>query len=193
MTDFNRSTLTKWGKQFFEARTQSDIDESEDVEGAVLSEDEEDLISEVGSQENLEYVGFGGNRICFSITHTDEVVLFPRWGPENDTLHNGKECNLNEVHIWTSLVEAGKETEYKFLPIRGSHDEGWWVIKPEITPVSEDTEEVIEEWEDTGKSELWDNVFGFNDHVNMMDLTMANACMWDGEFVWFDYGTKPQA
>lgn len=193
MTDFSRSTLTKWGNRFFEARTQSDIEDSEDVEGAILSEDEEDLIKDVESEEDLEYVGFGGNRVCFSIPHTDEVVIFPRWGPENNTLHNGRECNLNEVEIWTSLVSAGKQSEYRFLPIRDYQDEGWWVIKPEITPVSEDTQEVIDEWEDTGKSELWDNVFGFSDHVNMMDLTMANACLWDGEFVWFDYGTKPQA
>jgi hypothetical protein len=192
MTDFTRSTLTKWGKRFFEARNQSDINESEEEEEPTLTQEESDLISELESEESLEYVGFGGNRICFSMPHTDEIVLFPRWGEKDNTLHNGKECNLNEAEIWTNIVQTGKRSEYNFLPIREYHDDGWWIIKPEITPITEDTEDVIEAWENGGKEELWDNVFGFNEYANMMDLTKANACLWDGEFTWFDYGTKPQ-
>lgn len=192
MTDFNRDEFTKWAKMFFEARSKSDIEASEDVEGAVLSDHERTLINEVEAAGNLEYVGFGGNRICFSLPDTDEVILFPRWGPENDTLHNGKECNLNEIEIWSNLVEAGREDEFNFLPIRDSQEDGWWVIKPEITPVVQDSQEVVKAWDNGGKEKLWDNLFGFNSHVNMMDLTKHNACMWDGEFVMFDYGTKPQ-
>lgn len=195
MMEVDPSTLTKWAKKFYDARGPSDIETSEGSNGSEelsLTNDEEVLVSELESEEEVDFVGFGGNRISFSLPNSDQVVLFPRWGPENDTLHNGKECNLNEIEIWTNLVEANKEDEFNFLPVNEYNDEGWWVIKPTITPVVEDSADVNEYWENGGKEELWDNVFAFNEYINMMDVTKHNACLRDGEFVLFDYGTKPQ-
>lgn len=192
MTEFPRETLTEFGKQFSKARSMSDIEREQEIEGTLLSDEEEELIESVEEETMLSLIGVGGNRISFSLPGSDNVVLFPRWGPEGDSFHNGRVSNTNEVTIWTNLEDAGKEDEYNFLPVLESHADGFWVIKPEITPVREDTESVREEWDESGKDQLWENVFAFNEYINMMDVTEANACKRDGEFVLFDYGSEPK-
>lgn len=189
MEDFSTSELTTLAKRLFECRDESDLDTPEDDSDPELTGAEQDFIDDVCAETELEYVGFGGNRVSFTHPEWDSVVLLPRWGPEGDTFHSGKAANNNEIHLFTTFEE--EEMDFPLLPITEYQDDGWWVVKPTITPVIEDSEAVQSDWEEYGKEELWDELFPCNDHINMMDITSANACFWNGEFTLFDYGTRP--
>lgn len=190
----NDSLFTEIGSLFFNGnlRTEADLPdpESEEDTEATLTDKEYEAVSFVNTLTSLRFSGFGGNRIAFSIPESEKVILFSRWGKEGDTFTSGKAANNHEVRLYTNLSES--DLEIPLLPIEEWDNEGLWVVKPNITPIPEESEEVKEKWEQYGSEELWDNIFPCSDHINMMDVTEANACMWNGEFTLFDYGTKPK-
>lgn len=189
MDGIANSELTALAKRLFECRSESDLIDPEEDKDPFLTDKEQSTIDEICTETDLEFVGFGGNRVSFTIPNSETVVLLPRWGPEGDTYHSGVAANSHEAHIYTSFEEAGMD--FPILPIREFQDDGWWVVKPTIEPITEASEDIQEEWENGGKEVLWDEMFPCSDHINMMDITAANACKWKGEFTLFDYGTKP--